>query len=245
MSGADQRHPSDLSEADVARAISDSHRPDLLRELIATSRGAFGFFTKRFAYTINYPWVLERLEALPAGSAVLEVGAGLNPLPLALARRGLQTDCIDGNATICRFPIAPEWSEWGFFDYAVLDSRIRSFNCRARDFEPVNLYDRIYSVCVLTHMSRVERNETLRLMRTWLRQGGRMLLAVDVIPASDFLWNRSQGREIAPPEEHGLISDFLASLAGLGFRITERKMVRGLHNSRTDLLFVEAVLAGR
>jgi len=235
-------HPNDMPEAELARAFSDAHRPDLLRELVATSRGAFGFFTQHFAHTINYTWLLERLEALPAESRVLEVGAGVSPVPLVLARRGVHVDCIDGSSTIRRLPVGPKWNEWGYFDYAVLDPRIGSFNCLCRDFEPTALYDRIYSVSVLAHMSSAERNEALGLMCSWLRKGGRMLHAVDVIPTSDFLWNRSRGREIETPEAHGLVSDLVDRLNGLGLRMTERSVLRGVHNSRTDLLFVEAVL---
>ena len=57
----------------------------------------------------------------------------------------------------------------------------------------------IYSVSVLAHMTRPEREETVDLVSRWLEPGGRLLLAVDLLPKSDFLWNRSEGVEVESP----------------------------------------------
>jgi hypothetical protein len=39
--------------------------------------------------------------------------------------------------------------------------------------------------------------------------GWRLLLAVDLLPKSDFLWNRSGGVEVEPPTEHGTVDDLV------------------------------------
>jgi cyclopropane fatty-acyl-phospholipid synthase-like methyltransferase len=239
--GALESHPHDISEADLALARAEARRPDLLDELVAAGRSVFGFFPDHYPYTLNYPWVLERLELLATGSRVLDVGAGLSPLPIVLARRGLQIDCIDKSPTKRTMPVAEDWNEWGFFDYSAVDSRIRSYHCDARDYVPDDLYDRIYSVSVIAHMAATERAVTMGRIAGWLRPGGRLLLAVDLLPKSDFLWNRSEGVEVEPPIDHGTFDDLLAAVERAGLRVTERTIRRTVYASRTDLLFVEAV----
>ena len=239
--GEPERHPHDMDDADLSRARAEALRPDLLDELVATGRAVFGFFPDHYPYTLNYPWVLERLEPLSPGARVLDVGAGVSPLPIVLSRRGIVVESIDKSATVRTMPVTPDWNEWGFFDYSVVDPRIHSHHQDARAHVPAQLYDRIYSVSVLAHMTRAEREETVDLLARWLEPGGRLVLAIDLLPKSDFLWNRSEGVEIEPPTEHGTVDDLLASIEGVGLRVTEKRIHRTVYASRTDLLFLEAV----
>jgi 2-polyprenyl-3-methyl-5-hydroxy-6-metoxy-1,4-benzoquinol methylase len=236
-----RRHPYDIDDADLARARAEAQRPDLLDELVATARAVFGFFPNHYPYTFNYPWVLERLEPLPPGARVLDVGAGVSPLPIVLAQRGLQVDCIDSSPTSRTMPVTAEWNEWGFFDYSTVNPHIRSCQREAHGYESAPTYDRVYSVSVLAHMSRLDRDKTVERVPGWLKPGGRLLLAVDLLPKSDFLWNRSEGVEVEPPTEHGTVDDLLASMERAGLRVTERRIRRTVYASRTDLLFLEAV----
>jgi 2-polyprenyl-3-methyl-5-hydroxy-6-metoxy-1,4-benzoquinol methylase len=237
-------HPHDISNADLARARAEARRPDLLDELVAAGRTVFGFFPDHYPHTLNYPWVLERLELLATDSRVLDVGAGVSPLPIVLARRGLRIDCVDASTTVRTMPVAEDWNEWGFFDYSAVDTRIRSYQCDARDYVPDDLYDRIYSVSVIAHMVATEREATVGRVADWLKPGGRLLLAVDLLPKSDFLWNRSEGIEVEQPTQHGTVDDLLATIEREGLRVTERTIRRTVYASRTDLLFVEAVAKG-
>ena len=172
---------------------------------------------------------------------MLDVGAGVSPVPIVLARRGIGVECIDRSSTSRTMPVTDEWNEWGFFDYSVVDVRIRSYHCDVREHVPSQPYDRIYSVSVLAHMTRAEREETVDMVPRWLKPGGRLLLAVDLLPNSDFLWNRSEGVEVEPPTEHGTVDDLLASIERAGLRVTEKRIQRTVYASRTDLLFLEAV----
>lgn len=230
-----------MDDADLARARAEAARPDLLDELVATGRAVFGFFPNHYPHTLNYPWVLERLEPLPPGARVLDVGAGVSPLPIVLARRGLRVDCVDKSPTSRTMPVSAEWNEWGFFDYSTVDAHICSHRREAHEHESAQLYDRVYSVSVLAHMTRLERDKTVERFPGWLKPGGRLLLAVDLLPKSDFLWNRSEGIEVEPPTEHGTVDDLLTSIEREGLRVTESTIRRTVHASRTDLLFVEAV----
>ena len=141
-------------------------------------------------------------------------------------------------------PVTAEWNEWGFFDYSVVDVRIQSYHRDVREHVPAQPYDRIYSVGVLAHMTRSEREETVGLVPQWLEPGGRLLLAVDLLPKSDFLWNRSQGVEVEPQSSTAPSMTSCRSVDRAGLRVTERKIRRTVFASRTDLLFLEAVRPG-
>ena len=218
-------------------------RPDLLHELVELSRTAFGFYTSHFPYTINYPWVVEKLERLPQGSRVADIGAGVSPVPLLLAQRGIFVDCIDNHTVVRTPPCAPDWNEWGFFDYATIHQNLSAHHFGVAEFHPTFRFDAIYSVSVLAHMTRAVREATLQSCRKWLTPQGLLLLAVDLIPASDFLWNRSEGVEVEAPIHHGTVEDLLQQLRVLGFVIHELQIRRTVYRSRTDLLFLVCTIA--
>lgn len=240
MTGAPGVHPRDITEAELKVAISATGRPDILKELVSTSRGNFGFFTAHFPHTLNYPWIVERLLPLAGGSSVLDIGAGVSPVPLLLSSRGLSVTCIDSHPVVRVFPVAPNWNEWGYFDYGVLDRRINAIHGSVLDHHPVESYDAIYSISVLAHMTRETREATIERCWRWLRPRGRLLLAVDLIPASDFLWNRSGGEEVEPLMRHGTSDDLITQLQALGMDLAEHVVLRCVRTSRTDLLLLHA-----
>jgi 2-polyprenyl-3-methyl-5-hydroxy-6-metoxy-1,4-benzoquinol methylase len=231
-------HPHDISPENLEFAMSSATRPDLLRILVELSRRAFGFFTNSFHHTINYPWAATHLEALAEGARALEIGAGVNPLPLFLAERGVFVDCVDGSPIIRTPPPTGDWNEWGYFDYSVLHSKLVSYHCDVGNFTPQHVFDVIYSICVIAHMSRATREDTLRRCRKWLKPGGTLLLAIDLIPATDFLWNRGGG-SLEPPPEHGTIKDVVSQLSELGLVIAEQTILRNVpRHNRTELWFI-------
>jgi len=227
----------DFPDADLELSFATAKRPDLLRALVNTSREAFGFFPNHYPHTINYPWVTERLEKLPPGARVLDIGAGISPLPLWLANRGCFVETVDGHRIVRTLPATDDWNGWGFFDYQQLHQKITSHQCAAEVFTPAFEFDVIYSTCVLAHLTRQARCTTLGNCREWLRPKGVLLLAIDLIPSSDFLWNRVEGREVEPLLSHGTIHDLLKQLRGLKFDVSELEVVRTVRKSRTDLFF--------
>ena len=235
-------HPHDISPENLEFALGTASRPDLLRELVELSRRSFGFFTNGFHYTINYPWAASHLEHLKEGSKALEIGAGLNPLPLFLAERSVLVDCLDGSSIIRTPPPADDWNEWGYFDYSLLHSKLESYHCDVGKFTPSSAFDVIYSICVIAHMSRATREDTFRRCRKWLKPSGTLLLAIDLIPATDFLWDRGGG-SLEPPPDHGTIHDVKSKLSGLDFAITEQTIIRNVpRHNRTDLSFIACKL---
>ena len=228
----------DISPEDLQMALAAQPNADLLRELIELSRGAFGFYPSHFPYTITYPWVSERIGKLPKGSRVLDVGAGVSPVPLYLAKKGLLVDCVDNSKHIRTFPDTKSWNEWGFLDYGALHPSLKSHHCDITQFAPSARYDAIYSIAALAHMRRGIRENALNRCREWVQPNGLLLLAIDVIPSTDFIWNRSEGVEIEPPIQHGTIDDVLDQLKRSGFRVDEFRVMRTVYKSRTDLLFI-------
>jgi hypothetical protein len=230
----------DLSQENFDRALATAERPDLLRQLVELSRSAFGVHTRHYPHTINYPWAASRLEALPSTSRLLEIGAGVNPLPLFLAGKGMFVDCVDGSDFTRTLPPGDDWNEWGYFDYSTLHPHLASYNVSATEFETSNQYDAIYCISVIALMPTPVREATLRLCRTWLRPGGRLVLAIDLIAGTDTLWNRGGSEEA--PEQHGTWRDVESQLLTLGFRVIESKIERNIPRSPVDLHFLVALL---
>jgi len=230
-------HRHDLSEEHFREAIAGAEHPELLRQLVALSRRTFGFYTRHYQHTINYPWAAALLAALPPGARALEIGAGVNPLPIFLAERGVCVDCVDHSPLIRTLPVGDDWNEWGFFDYGKVSHRLVAHHSDIIEFKPSATYDAIYSVCSISHMLATVREQTFRLCRQWLKPGGSAVIALDLIPSTDFIWNRSGG-EVEPPTQHGTINQVLSSLTELGFRIRGSRILRNIPHARTDLLHI-------
>ena len=67
---------------------------------------------------------------------VLDIGAGMSPLPLFLAKRGMFVECVDKHPAVRVFPPQPDWTEWGFIDYGPLHPNLSSFHCDISEFCP-------------------------------------------------------------------------------------------------------------
>ena len=236
-----QWHPRDVPEEDLQRALASSLRPDLLQALVDLSRRHFGFFSRFTSHTLTYPWAVAHLEKLGPGARALDVGSGLSPIPPFLAESGVLVDCVDGHPEVRSPPISADWTEWGFFDYSAVHPALRSHHCMIEEFRPPEKFDAIYSVCVLTHMPRSNREVALRLIQSWLKDNGVVVLAFDLLPNTNYLWNRQKKTVFAPPAEHGTIADILTSMAVLNLRIDDLTIIRNVPNGRPDLFMVKAV----
>lgn len=237
--GGSEAHPNDIEAGDYNEAASLTPRPDLLRALADLSRDTFGFYTKQFSRALEYPWIAQKLEAMLPGQRAVDIGAGLNPLPLFLARRGAFVDCVDFHPLQRAAASDASWNEWGFFDYSRVHPNLRSHNVNALEFAPAAPVDIVYSVSVIEHMPRATWQALLVRCRQWLRDSGRLLLTIDLIPGTQFLWNYSEGQEVEPPVVHGDIDAFAAQLGIAGFQPVDAFVWKDVPKSRTDLLFIE------
>ena len=231
-------HPQQLSPDDISLALTESSYPALLLDLLKTSEKYFGVRWRHFPHTINYTWIAAGLSDLSEGARVLEIGAGANPLPFYLADRGVTVDTVDNSDVPRRLPPDESWNEWGFLDYGLLHPSITSYNLSVTDFEPGEKYDAIYSVSVLSHMPSPLRKAMLKRCRDWLKPGCRLMKAIDLIPNTDWLWNKGGSNET--PEQHGTFQTVEGELNSLGFAISESRTQRNVRKSRTDLHFLTA-----
>jgi len=236
-------HPNDMAADDFNHASLLTKRPDLPRRLADLSRRSFGFYSKHFARALEYSWLAERLEDLAPGRRVLDIGAGLNPLPLSLAERGAAVECVDSHYLARVPPVHPSWNECGFYDYGRDDPNLRAHNVDALSFTPAAPFDVIYSVSVIEHLLRKTWEATLGRGREWFGGTGRLLLTADLIPGTELLWNYAERREVEPPGVHGDTGALIGWLEGLGFTLSEWFIRREVPKTRSDLLFVDCTLA--
>jgi 2-polyprenyl-3-methyl-5-hydroxy-6-metoxy-1,4-benzoquinol methylase len=230
--------------SDVPREVFDTMaplvpRPDLLLALMDESRKSFGFFTQTSIRMLEYPWMLEKIVDWSPHAAVLDIGAGLSPLPIMLARLGISVDCVDSHPTIRRADTRHQWNEWGFIDYGQFHDNLRAFHTDVLNFQPTRRYDVVYSLSVIEHMPRAVREKTIALAGNWLSPGGLLLLTVDVVPGTVDLWNLSEGRTVdtAP---HGTLEDLGRELKAAGFSVEEAVLRSNIPFSRTDVAFIVA-----
>jgi capsular polysaccharide biosynthesis protein/SAM-dependent methyltransferase len=219
--------------------LGAAERPDLLARARHIARELLGAEDDYPLYRIAHPWLLQRMEELRPGMRVLDIGTGVSPMPLLLARAGLEVECVDGSDVIRSLPLPPDWNGWGFLDYGQIDPRIASHNLAIQDFVPTRRFDAICSIGCLAHLSRADRDALFARCRDWLVPGGRMLHAVDLIPGSDFIWNRMADRELAPPPRHGTVRQMMEQLRRSGFAARDCRIVRAMEGVRTDLLLLD------
>ncbi len=233
------RHVSDVPGATFEAMLPLVRRKDLLLAMMDMSREHLGFFTKTSIRMAEYPWMYEKLLAAKPQAHVLDVGAGVSPLPIALARRGARVDCVDAHPRVMHVSRRHEWNEWGFLDYAQIDPSIRSFHTDIMTYQPDEPYDIVYSLSVIEHMPRPVWEGTLDRAAAWLKPGGTLLLTLDLVPGTFDLWNRSEGA-IVDRQDHGTIDDIARRIARGGLSFDEAFIVRSIPDSRTDVAFIVA-----
>lgn len=232
-------HPNDISDAALRSALLVVERPDLLLRLVTISRRYFGFFSRHPPYAIVYPWVADLLMRLPNGARLLDMGAGINPLPLLLAEAGMFVNCVDHSETHYQWPLAVDVSEWGYLDYHDLNKNLTSFNCGIANHSPCIAYDAIYSVGMLMAMPGDARRAAFRRCAEWLRPGGELVVMLGLFCGTDELWNRSQGAEVEPRAMHGTVQDVLDEIEACNLSVERTRFVRDLPDAPTNSLCLQ------
>jgi len=234
-------HQRDLISKKLNRAFKEVQRPDLLQYLVDVSRHHFGFYTAHYPRVFEYTWILEQFENKPF-SRVLDIGAGVCPVPLCLDDMGMQVTTVDLHPTVRLAKDKESWNEWGFLDYGTIKTRIKSIH---KDFTKVKTFKRfdcIYSISVIEHMPQSIRLKMLKRASKLLRQNGELLLTIDIAPNTENIWNYSEGKLVEPQEIHGTMDSFKKELQACGFEIVFQTIQRKIYESRTDVWYVKAVL---
>ena len=225
----------DIGEEGLAWALARSPAPETLTALVSRAREHFGWFSKQVSRAFEYPWVMDQLGCLPE-TTVLDVGAGISPLPLLLAELGAKVITVDHSPTQRVLEQnAREWTGWGFFDYAVLHPHIRSQNndVSAVHF-PEQAFGAVYSVSVIEHMPSQARRCLWSRIGRWLDRKGLLLLTVDLIHNTDQLWNLSEGKQVETSRKHGDLAMLEAELAEAGFHLETHVILRELRDTSAD-----------
>ncbi|HTD33020.1 MAG TPA: methyltransferase domain-containing protein [Candidatus Elarobacter sp.] len=234
----------DIADEDVRALLATSEHPETLRDLVALSRAKLGFFPRHKARAIEYPWILHALPAALGGAVIVDVGAGLNPLPFALADRGASVVTVDNHRTSPSFAPGEERNEWGFLDYARLDPRIASVRCAYEAWDAPVLADAVYSVSVIEHVPSAVRARWLDRFGAQVRPGGTLLLTIDLFAGSDDLWNRCEGVVIEERGAHGTLESICREIAARGFAVEVAAVHREIPDSLVDAAFLHAVRSG-
>lgn len=232
----------DIGEDNLQLVLKDSNRPELLQRLVSLSRNNFGFFTKTLTRSVEYPFIIDNVGEI-RNKTIFDVGAGVSPLPLYLAKEGARVVTVDNSSTIRILEeIDQEWNEWGFLDYQCISSNITSINT---DVLSVALaeesFDIIYSVSVVEHVPAIDRRKIWDRLRRLLKKQGILLLTLDLIPGTDNLWNYAAGMLVEDIKQHGNLRLALDELASSGFTLDYTNFLRAYRDSRTDVALLKLI----
>ncbi|TNJ45777.1 methyltransferase domain-containing protein [Tamlana fucoidanivorans] len=234
-------HQRDLSSQNLNKAFKEVTRPDLLQYVVDVSRCNLGFYTSHYPRVFEYTWILEQLEN-KSNLSVLDIGAGVCPIPLCLSDTGMKVTTVDLHSTIRKLKDKEKWNEWGYLDYSMFDKSIES---KHQDFTKVKTFkkfDCLYSISVVEHMPVNIRLRMLKKASKLLKKNGELLLTIDIVPNSNYIWNYSEGKEVENQGTHGTIDSFKMELTKYGFKIISEHIKRDIFESKTDVWFVKSRL---
>lgn len=240
----DPQAGNDISWETLAELATVTAHPETLIDLVNLSRRHFGWYTRHQARSLEYPWVVEASGNV-AGQIILDIGAGISPVPLALAERGAHVLTIDNSRLLRHRHEIVASNEWGFLDYSGLDLRTRSVWRDASDLElTAQSCDVVLSISVIEHLPATTRRELINRSARWLRSGGRLVLTVDLVPGTDDLWNLSEGEQVEARGLHGSFDVLLREVEDAGVDVTFAETVEWADTKLkrpTDLGFIVGV----
>jgi hypothetical protein len=201
---------------------------DLARRGVAIrrlSKKAFaGWVTKQPSRLWEYPWVVREVERRIGGRtrSAMDAGAGKSPVPIALARLGLETVVVDPGTPRPRTGEPVRGSEWEWTDYSKFG--VRSVQGRMEDaVVPPRSLGFVVSVSAIEHLCAELRRAALARLAEALEPAGVLVLTVDVFPESSDLWNRCLGEIVEAREEHGCAETLIGEAAAVGMELQTRQ----------------------
>ena len=230
------RHGRDFSAATLAPLVDRHPDPLSLIALRLQARDTTGFYPDHAPRLWEYPVVATLIaDHLAPGSRVMDVGAGVTPLPPYLTSRGYVVDTVDPSSTVRDWSTQAEWNEWGFLDYGAAGLAHRSWNSTLGHVPLDPPFDGVYSVSVIEHMPADDRRALLADMAARTRPDGLVVLTIDLVRGEDDLWNRNLGVQVEDPTRHGTFQDVIDESAAVGLRLVRRDTVRGWGDVDVDI----------
>jgi hypothetical protein len=232
----DDRHPRDFSPTTLDPLIARHPDPPTLAIMRLHARRTTTFFPDHAPRLWEYPVVARLMtDELPAGSRLVDIGAGVTPVAPYLTGRGFVVDTVDPSPNRRVWPPEPDWNEWDFLDYGAVGLAHRSWNCTLDQLPTRPLFDGAYSVSVIEHVRAAERRAMLADIATRVREGGLVVLTIDLVRGADDLWNRNLGVEVEDLAIHGALTDVIQEGAAVGLELIDRQVVREWGDTAVDI----------
>ncbi len=231
-----ERHPRDFSPATLESVIGRHPDPLALATLRLHARGTTGFYPDHAPRLWEYPVAADVIsDGLPPGSRLCDVGAGVTPLAPFLTSLGFVVDTVDPSPIRRSWPPQPDWTEWDFLDYASAGLAHRSWNCTLGELPVGPPFDGVYSISVIEHIPAQERRNLLTEIALRVRDGGLVVLTIDLVRGSDKLWNRNLGIEVEARAKHGALADVVDECSAVGFDLVRQEVVRDWGDTNVDI----------
>ena len=185
---------------DLINNIYQNPDREILRDLVQFSLEILKYFPRPKSRIYEYPFIIKEAGDV-FKKKILEIEAGINPLPLYFSNKGAIVVTV-GNADFILDPLNPNfWNEWGYIDYSHFDKRIKSLNIDAIYIDKLKNYsfesfDIVYSVSTLEHIPAFKRKYLIKKVCKMIKKRGYLLLTVNLIPNTNFLWNYCMGKLI-------------------------------------------------
>ncbi len=226
----------DIGDERLKWALDSTDYSNILGDLVVLSRKHFGWFTKHTPRAFEYPWVYVEAGTV-CGSNILDIGAGISPLPVLFAESGAIVLTVDNSPIVRRASEDPSsWNGWGAFDYSAISNNISSLHKNVLSAElKEKSFDCIYSVSVIEHMTANDRRDLWSRIEKWLKSDGILLLTVDLVPNTHRIWNACQGKVVETEEEHGDLDNLIEELTKRGLKLIVSKFLRDLPDCRVDV----------
>lgn len=234
-----RRVPQQIPIETLATGLKRSRDPELLRNLVRFSFEKLGFFPKTATRMYEYPWAIVQAGDVK-NLRVLDVGAGVNALPLWFAEQRADVVTVDNHPVVRDTATRDRWNEWGYLDYSILDTRVFSVRSDVVDAPIEGPFDVIYSISVIEHVPAATRRKMIHRMAELSGPNCRLLLTLDLIPGTTRLWTFSEGQLVEDPAQHGSLDDFLSEVVNEGFVIDDCTVASVIPDSRTDVAYIVA-----
>ncbi|MFD1885623.1 class I SAM-dependent methyltransferase [Paenibacillus wenxiniae] len=218
----------DIETFEVLR--DESLNAELLEEISQLSIESFGFFTKHSPRAYEYVWLADLVKKENPATSVLDIGAGVAPLPIYLSNQGIEVTTVDYSSFLRNYNDSDktDWNEWGYLDYSEVDSGIQSYNQSINEIEFTSeSFDYIYSISVIEHMPATERQKMWPSLFKWMKPNGQLLLTIDLYRGNNDLWNYNYGKVVESVDEHGTLESILQELSTY-FLLSEVKVIRNM-----------------
>ena len=230
------KHPRDFGADTLAALIARHPDPLALLVLRLHAEGTTTFYPDHAPRLWAYPVVARLIaEALPPGSRLVDVGAGVTPLAPYLASQGYAVETVDPSAVVRRWPPQPDWNEREFLDYGAAGLARRSWNCTLDEVPAEPPFDGAYSVSVIEQVPAAIRRGLLSDIADRVTPGGLVVLTIDLVRGTDDLWNLNLGVVVEPLSDHGTLDDVVNECYEVGLELTEKDAVREWGDTRVDI----------